>query len=126
MNISRLDNESIRELHERHNRLNRFVIADFVDRSSYRYRDKEAIIFRDKSYSYGEFEERTNRLANGLLSLGVKRFDRVAVLTHNTHHQAISWFGILKAGGVMVPINYLLRGREKAIVLTTQNRGSSS
>jgi len=107
--FSRLDEDNIRELHKNYNKINRFVIADFIKRSSYRYPHKPAIIFRNKRYTYKEFEEVTNRLANGLLDLGLNRYDRVAVLAHNTHHQAIIWFSILKAGGVMVPINYLLR-----------------
>ncbi|RZN69130.1 MAG: acyl-CoA synthetase [Candidatus Methanolliviera hydrocarbonicum] len=110
--FNELNRENIERLHERYNRLNRFVIADFVRRSAYRYPDKPAIIFRDKRYTYRELEDATNKFANALLDLGLGRFERVAVLAHNTHHQAISWFGILKAGGVMVPINYLLRGRD--------------
>jgi len=110
--FSKLDEGSIRELHRFYNRVNRFVIADFIERSAYRYPDKHAILFRDKLYTYRDFEEVTNRFANGLLDLGLNRYDRVAVLAHNTHHQAILWFAILKAGGVMVPINYLLRGKD--------------
>jgi len=108
--FSRLDEDSIRELHRHYNKINRFVIADLVKRSLYRYPNKPAIIFRDKTYTYRDFEDLTNRFANGLLDLGLNRYDRVAVLTHNTHHQAILWFSILKAGGIMVPINYLLKG----------------
>ena len=110
--FNKLNGENIRKLHDKYNKLNRFVVADFLERSAYRYPDKPAIIFRDKTYTYKELEEVTNRFANALIDLGVKRFDRVAVLAHNTHHQVISWFGILKAGAVMVPINYLLRGKD--------------
>jgi fatty-acyl-CoA synthase len=112
VDFDELSGDNIRELHRRYNALNRFVIADFIDRSAYRYPKKPAIIFRDRSYTYAQLEEVTNRFANALISLGVERFDRVAVLAHNTHHQAISWFGALKAGAVMVPINYLLRGKD--------------
>ncbi|MGQ9796583.1 acyl-CoA synthetase [Desulfosoma sp.] len=108
------DRESIAFLRSRYNRITRWVIADIVRRSAYRYPEKPALIFGDQTLTYAELEEATNRVAQGLLDLGLKRFDRVAILAHNTIHHVLTWLGTAKAGGIYLAINYLLRGKDIA------------
>ncbi|WP_299984001.1 AMP-binding protein [Desulfobacula sp.] len=79
-----LNKENINFLMERYNRVNRLVIADMVRRSSYHYPDKTALIFGDRSLTYAQLETESNRVANALLDLGIKKYDRVAILAHNT------------------------------------------
>ncbi|WP_035107097.1 acyl-CoA synthetase [Desulfovirgula thermocuniculi] len=109
MSITR---ESVEFLHRRYNRINRWVIADLVRRSAYRYPDKPALIFGDKVLTYAQLEEECNRVANALLDLGLQKYDRVAVLAHNTIHHVLAWLGTAKAGGIYLAINYLLRGKD--------------
>jgi fatty-acyl-CoA synthase len=109
---SQLNRESISFLRKRYNKATRWVIADLLKRSAYRYPDKPALIFNELSYTYTELEDECNRFANALLDLGLKRFDRVAILAHNTPHHVITWLGTAKAGGIYLAINYLLRGKE--------------
>jgi len=108
------DRESIAFLRSRYNRITRWVIADIVRRSAYRYPDKPALIFGDQVLTYAQLDEATNRVAQGLLHLGLKRFDRVAILAHNTIHHVLTWLGTAKAGGIYLAINYLLRGKDIA------------
>ncbi|MBC7357292.1 MAG: acyl-CoA synthetase [Desulfacinum sp.] len=110
----RFDRDSIQFLRTRYNRITRWVIADIVRRSAYRYPDKPALVFGDTVLTYAQLEEATNRVAQGLLSLGLKRFDRVAILAHNTLHHVLTWLGTAKAGGIYLAINYLLRGKDIA------------
>lgn len=110
----RFDRESIAFLRSRYNRITRWVIADIVRRSAYRYPEKPALIFGDQVLTYAELDEATNRVAQGLLALGLKRFDRVAILAHNTIHHVLTWLGTAKAGGIYLAINYLLRGKDIA------------
>ncbi len=107
-----LNQENLAFLMDRYNRVNRWVIADMVRRSSYRYPDKKAIIFGDKSLTYAELEAESNRVAAALMALGVKKYDRVAILAHNTIHHVITWLGCCKCGAVYLAINYLLRGKD--------------
>jgi fatty-acyl-CoA synthase len=107
-----LNEESIKFLRKRYNKITRWVIADLVKRSAYRYPDKPALIYRDLTYTYRQLEEECNRFANALLDLGLKRYDRVAILAHNTAHHVITWLGTAKAGGIYLAINYLLRGKD--------------
>ncbi|GBD38439.1 Long-chain-fatty-acid--CoA ligase [bacterium HR37] len=46
-----------------------------------------------------------NRIANGLINLGIRKGDKVAVYMPNSSDFVLTWFGILKMGGIMVPIN---------------------
>ncbi len=108
------DRESIQFLRKRYNHITRWVIADIVKRSAYRYPDKPALIFGDRVLTYAELDAAANQVAQGLLRLGLKRFDRVAILAHNTLHHVLTWLGTCKAGGVYLAINYLLRGKDIA------------
>ena len=107
-----LNEENINFLLTRYNKVNRWVIADIVRRSAYRYPNKPALIFGDKTLTYQQLEEATNKVANALLDLGLNKYDRVAVLAHNTIHHVLAWLGTAKAGGVYLAINYLLKGKD--------------
>ncbi len=107
-----LNKENIDFLMDRYNRVNRLVIADMIRRSAYHYPDKTALIFGDKSLTYAELEAASNRVANGLVDLGVEKYDRVAILAHNTIHHVLTWLGCCKIGAVYLAINYLLKGHD--------------
>ena len=107
-----LDDESVRFLMNRYNKVNRWVIADMLRRSAYHYPDKKAMIFGDKSLTYAEMEDECNRVANALRDLGVKKYDRVAILAHNTIHHVLTWLGCCKIGAVYLAVNYMLRGKD--------------
>ena len=107
-----LNKENVEFLMDRYNRVNRWVIADMIRRSRYHYPDKKALIFQDKSLTYNELECECNQVANALSDLGVKKYDRVAILAHNTIHHVLTWLGCAKIGAVYLAINYLLRGKD--------------
>jgi crotonobetaine/carnitine-CoA ligase len=59
----------------------------------------------EKPFSFKEVNTLANKVANGLIELGIKKGDRVAVLMPNSADYIVIWFGILKAGGIMAPVN---------------------
>ncbi len=59
----------------------------------------------EKAYSFKEVNSLANKIANGLIKLGIKKGDRIAVLLPNSADYILIWFGILKAGGIMAPVN---------------------
>jgi len=109
-----LNKENLDFLMNRYNRVNRWVIADMIRRSCYHYPDKTAVVFGQKSMTYRELEDASNRVASGLLDLGVKKYDRVAILAHNTIHHVLTWLGCCKIGAIYLAVNYLLKGKDIA------------
>ncbi len=107
-----LNKENVEFLMNRYNKVNRWVIADMIRRSSYHYPDKKAVIFQNKTLTYAELEAECNRVANALSDLGVRKYDRVAILAHNTIHHVLTWLGCAKIGAIYLAINYLLRGKD--------------
>jgi len=105
-----LNKENLAFLMDRYNRVNRWVIADMIRRTAYHYPDKTALVFGDHRLTYAELEAAANRTANALAGLGVAKYDRVAILAHNTLHHVLTWLGCCKIGAVYLAINYLLRG----------------
>ena len=59
-------------------------------------------------FTYRQFGERTHRLANALVELGVEPGDRVSFITYNTHQLLEAYYGVLEAGAVLNPINIRL------------------
>ncbi|KAF0959307.1 class I adenylate-forming enzyme family protein [Rhodococcus sp. T7] len=71
-----------------------------------RYPDREFLRFEDGSWTFGEIDDWTSRLAQRLVSDdGVREGNRVAIMLPNVVQWPIAWLAILKAGGVAVPIN---------------------
>lgn len=73
-----------------------------------------AIAFGDERWTYAEVDAEANRVANLLTSLGITPGDRVALACPNTPWFPIVYFGVLKAGAVVVPVNVMLKRTEMA------------
>ncbi|MCJ7658803.1 MAG: long-chain fatty acid--CoA ligase [Anaerolineales bacterium] len=76
------------------------------------YPDAPCTIFKGASISFKEMDEITDRLAAGLADLGVRKGDRVGIFMPNTPQFVMAYFGILKAGGVVVASNFMYGPRE--------------
>src|SRR5215204_2488683 len=84
------------------------LVSDFLRRAVHLYPDREAIVSGDQRFTYAQFEERVNRLANALLALGVEKGDRAALLSPNAHQFLECFYGVTAIGAVLVPLNYRL------------------
>ncbi|GAA1922694.1 long-chain fatty acid--CoA ligase [Nocardioides lentus] len=76
--------------------------------------DRTAIVLGETRLSYAELDGAANKVANLLVSRGVQPGDKVALTCPNIPFFSIVYYGILKAGGTVVPLNVLLRGKEIA------------
>ena len=94
------------------------LIGEAIARLSRKIPDKEALVFGSRRFSYKETNKRINRLANGLLGLGIKQGDKVAVLFLNAIEQVECYFAISKIGAVVVPLNFRLVGAELVYQIT--------
>jgi len=83
-------------------------VAELMYRNARKYPDKEAIVFKDLRLNYQEINRLSNRFANAIISLGIGKGDRVAMMMRNSEKFVAVYFGILKSGAVVVPINISL------------------
>jgi len=73
-----------------------------------------AVIADGHRISYGQLNEAASRCAAGLVQIGVRPGDKVALMLPNVPEFAIAYFGVLKAGGCVVPLNTLFKALEIA------------
>jgi long-chain acyl-CoA synthetase len=91
--------------------LNLSVVLDDTARET---PDREALVFGDLRLSYAFVNTIANQVANLLRSRGVGPGDKIALACPNLPYFPMVYFGILKAGAVVVPLNVLLKRREIA------------
>ncbi|MEU1599088.1 long-chain fatty acid--CoA ligase [Streptomyces sp. NPDC005708] len=92
-------------------------LASNVVRSARVHPDRPVLRLGDDTTSYRTLDQSTARMAGLLRDRGVKPGDRVAIMLPNTPEFAIVYYGILRAGGIVVPMNPLLKSREVAYYL---------
>jgi long-chain acyl-CoA synthetase len=80
-------------------------LTHFLAEAARAYPQNVALIFARRKTSYGELQEHVNTLANAIISLGVKKGDRVALLLPNSPPYVIGYYAILQAGGVVVNLS---------------------
>jgi len=73
---------------------------------------KEAIVLGAERITYGELDENSNRVANALLKLGMKKGTHVAILMSHSPKWVINYFGVIKGGGIAVLLNTALKAPE--------------
>jgi long-chain acyl-CoA synthetase len=89
-------------------------LVSTFEHSAKEFPDKKAIIFQDKSFSFSQVAGMVNMVANSLKKIGIKKGDKVALSCLNLPYFPMVYYGILKTGAVVVPLNVLLKGREIA------------
>jgi acyl-CoA synthetase (AMP-forming)/AMP-acid ligase II len=92
-------------------------IGGFVRRAAERHGDKPALIFEGQKISFRQLNSRVNRLAQALLSLGARKGDKVGLLLANSLEFAETFLAVAKMGGIAVPLNVRLVGRELTYIL---------
>lgn len=85
------------------------LVHHFLERSARLYPDKVAIIHGKVRATYSEINTRADNLAHYLQSIATQKGDRVALLMENCIEYVISYYGIMKAAAVAVPLNSDLR-----------------
>jgi len=87
-------------------------LSVILEDSARRYPTKAAFTFMDTTLSYAQVNDVANRVANGLKAIGIKPGDKVALSCLNVPDFPIVYFGILKAGAIVVPLCVLLKKDE--------------
>jgi long-chain acyl-CoA synthetase len=88
-------------------------VANYLENAMLAHPDKKALIFEEQGqWTFREVDEIVNQVANGLLSLGLKKGDRVTLFLPNCAEAFFFYFGIMKMGGIVNPLNMMLKHRE--------------
>lgn len=82
-------------------------LFQLLENSAQKYPDRACTIFKGAVISYKEMNAITDHIAAALVAMGVKKGDRVGIFMPNTPQFVMAYFGILKAGGVVVATNPL-------------------
>lgn len=88
------------------------TIPDLIKARADKYTSKIFLFFKELTLTYRRLDEITNNLSNGLRGLGIKKGGSVCILLPNSPEFLYTFFGIMKAGGVAVPINFNLKSEE--------------
>ena len=84
----------------------------FLEESARKYPDRACTIFKGAVVTFKEMNAISDHIAAGLVDMGVKKGDRVGIFMPNTPQFVMAYFGILKAGGVVVATNPLYTAPE--------------
>jgi malonyl-CoA/methylmalonyl-CoA synthetase len=92
-------------------------LLDLFDLSLVGRRDREALEFDGRTYTFGDIDERSSRMAGALRQRGIGTGDRVCVHLANCVELIDLYLACLKLGAIFVPINILYREREIAHIV---------
>jgi fatty-acyl-CoA synthase len=92
-------------------------IAAILGSTVQRHPHAEALVFEGRRWSYQQWNERINRVANAFAAMGVRPFDRVALYLFTGEACATAYFACQKIGAVAVPMNFRLAAGELAHIL---------
>jgi amino acid adenylation domain-containing protein len=111
-----------------------FLLHHLLVESAARHPEREAVRIDGRGLTYAELDALTNQVARALKASGVRRGDRVGIYVHKSFASIISIFGILKAGGVYVPLDpgapvkrlaYITRNCDVRVLLSSTEKLSS-
>lgn len=111
--------------------LGQITIGDLLDRAAGRYPHNEALVYSDRNlrYTYRQLQHECNRVAKGLMALGIKRGEHIAILAPNVPEWVIMQFASAKMGAVLTTVNtnyklfeleYLLRQSDATTLIFTE------
>ena len=89
-------------------------VAMIIEDHARKHPGREAVVFGQTRLTFGQLNALACQVAGGLVAYGIKPGDKVALSCPNLPFFPIVYYGILKAGGVVVPLNVLLKPREIA------------
>src|SRR5215212_355328 len=99
--------------------LGRMVVGSMLATAALRFRDSEALFCAGagRRFTFGQMNDRSNRLAHALLGLGLRKPDVVAFLCNNRAEIAETYFALAKSGLVGIPLNYRLAPSEIVVLM---------
>ena len=98
-------------------RARRSTVGDAIERAAGRFRDRVALRFGGRAWSYAALDAEAARLAAALCAAGLGRGDRVVAFGRNSDRYLLCWLACCKAGLIHVPANYALSPPELSFIV---------
>jgi len=89
-------------------------LSILLEDSAHKYPARDALVLGDTRLTYAQLNGAANMVANLLVERGIQPGDKIALSCPNLPYFSVVYYGILKAGATVVPLNVLLKGREVA------------
>jgi long-chain acyl-CoA synthetase len=99
----------------------RFSLNNILDDAARISPEKTCIYFKENKYSFGEIKNLVEKIARFLVEIGIRKGDRVGIILPNSPDFVLAFFGILRAGGVVVAINPRYKESEISFVIEDSN-----
>ncbi len=93
------------------------LLHNLLEKSSRKYPEKIALIYKGKRWTYKEIDQKANQLARLLQSHGIQRGDRVAIFLDNSMEAVVSLFGILKSNAIFLMLSPHLKPAKLSYIL---------
>jgi long-chain acyl-CoA synthetase len=93
-------------------------LAENLSRTASKHPDRVALKLDDLELTYSELDEASARVGGLLREMGLGSGDRIGIMLPNVPYFPVIYFGVLRAGGVVVPMNVLLKERETTFYLS--------
>jgi fatty-acyl-CoA synthase len=95
----------------------RNTVGDAIHRAARLFRDRSALVFGDRDWSFRDLDRAADRVAGYFAALGLAAGDRVAAYGRNSDAYFIAWLACVRGGFVHVPVNYALTGEELSYIV---------
>lgn len=99
------------------------TIGNIVSRNAMRFPEREALVYEDVRYTWPQLNERVNRLAHAFLDLGVKKGDKVAMLSENVPAMVEANYALAKIGAVYFPVKTRLFPKDVQYLIDLSDAG---
>ncbi|MGD0103473.1 MAG: fatty acyl-CoA synthetase [Rhodopila sp.] len=97
--------------------IRRNTVGDAVRRTARLFRDRSALVFGARDWSFNALDRAADRVARHFADSGLNAGDRIAAYGRNSDAYFIAWLACVRGGFVHVPVNYALTGEELAYIL---------
>jgi fatty-acyl-CoA synthase len=98
-------------------RMRRNTVGDAVRRAARLFRDRSALVFGERDWSFNALDRAADRVARHFAALGMQPGDRIAAYGRNSDAYFIAWLACVRGGFVHVPVNYALTGTELSYIV---------
>ncbi len=98
--------------------LRRNTVGDAIRRAGRLFRNRDALIFGDRRWSFSDLDQAADRIARRFADMGLRQGERIAAYGRNSDGYFVAWLACVRGGFVHVPVNYALTGEELDYIVT--------